>query len=187
MSNNDPEDGEGTASTSNTSESDPPGEVRSKPPAKANTSCKASTDKKSSVKELTTLISSVMEQQRRDHELFILKEDERHCREMELERERYRLQMEMEERRRQAQVESDQAMMRMITQVMTTVVPALHIPPYPNETVSRSYLPEEPSFHSLTPRQQPNTMASGYGQGASVPSTDEQPLSSLLHELNKFN
>lgn len=33
---------------------------------------------------LTTLISSVLEQQRRDYDLFILKEDERHCREMEL-------------------------------------------------------------------------------------------------------
>lgn len=110
---------------------------------------------------------------------------------MELEQERYKLQMEMEERRRQVQVESDQAMMHIITQVMTTVVahsaPALHAPPYPNQRVSCSYLPEEPSFHSLTPRQQPNTMTSGYGQDASAPSTDEQPLSSVLHELNKFN
>lgn len=70
--------------------------------------------------------------------------------------------MEMEERRQQVQVESDQAMMRMITQVMTTVAahsaPTLHAPPYPNQMVSRSYLPEEPTFQSY-----PQTTAKHYG------------------------
>lgn len=81
----------------------------------ARASCSSSkSNKKSVTQEITSLISSVLEQQRRDHELFMLKEDQRLEREMEMERERYRLHMEMEERRRQAQIESDQATMRLI-------------------------------------------------------------------------
>lgn len=94
LSSNSPEDGDRAGSTSNTSDS--PGEVRSKPPPTSKTithtpgSQKAGTVKKSIVKEITTVMTSVLEQQRRDHE--------RICREMELEHERYKLQMEMEER-----------------------------------------------------------------------------------------
>lgn len=89
-------------------------------------------------------------------------------------------------------MESDQAIMRMITQVMSTVAahsaPGLYAPPYPDQTVSHSSLQEEPSFHTLTPPQRSNTRASGYAQHMFAPSgpTDDQPLSSVFHELNKL-
>lgn len=68
-------------------------------------------------------MSSDLEQQRREHELFMLKEDQRLEREME-EMERYSLHMEMVERLRQAPyfeslIESDQATMSSLMSMIT--------------------------------------------------------------------
>ncbi|MGL5903577.1 MAG: hypothetical protein ACRCZO_12915, partial [Cetobacterium sp.] len=145
--------------------------------AKRKTSKSNQEEKKSSLQQITTLISSVIEQQKKDHHLFLLKEEERHQRELELERERYKLQMELEERRHRAQMEHDQAMMRMLCQVMNSAVtntfPPIHTPLYPTE---------EPSFHTLPDIHQPS--ASVTGQGVSSTSSSEQTLSSILHELS---
>lgn len=65
----------------------------------ARASCSSSkSNKKTLTQEVTSLISSFLEQQRKDHEFFMLQEEQRLEREMEMERERFRLQMEMEER-----------------------------------------------------------------------------------------
>ncbi|XP_051772801.1 myb/SANT-like DNA-binding domain-containing protein 2 [Ctenopharyngodon idella] len=144
--------------------------------AKRKTSKSNQEEKKSFLQQITTLILSVIEQQKKDHHLFLLKEEERHQRELELERERYKLQMELEERRRRAQ-EHDQAMMRMLCQVMNSAVtntfPPIHTPLYPTE---------ESSFHTLPVIHQPS--ASVTGQGVSSTSSSEQTLSAILHELS---
>lgn len=86
--------GEGAASPSNTSDS--PGEGRRKPTPLAAYKAitggpKASTIRNSIVKEVTTLISSVLQQQWWHHDLFLLKEDQHICGEMELEQESFKL------------------------------------------------------------------------------------------------
>ncbi|KAK9976905.1 hypothetical protein ABG768_018726 [Culter alburnus] len=133
--------------------------------------------KKSSLLQITTLISSVTEHQKKDHHLFLLKEEEWHQRELELEQERYKLQMELEERRHRAQMEHDQAMTRMLCQVMNSAItntfPPIH---------TRLYPTEEPSFHTLPIIHQPSASVTGQGVGST--SSSEQTLSSILHELS---
>ncbi|KAL7833848.1 hypothetical protein AOLI_G00288080 [Acnodon oligacanthus] len=140
----------------------------------------------SPITEVASMISSIIEQQRRDFELFVSNEDERHCREMELERERLRLQMEMEERCRQAQMESDQAMMRMVTQVMGAAIS--HTSPIPTHFPTPTCTTEViPTFHLFTPAHRPSPMPSTNNQESFSHGSNEPPLSSLLHEINRFN
>lgn len=86
----------------------------------------------------------------------MLKEDEHLCTEMELEHyyKHYKLQMELDKIWRQAQMDSDQAMMHVIAQVMSTIAahkpPGFYAPPYPDQTVSLSSLPDESSLHTLS-------------------------------------
>ncbi|KAL6490993.1 hypothetical protein MHYP_G00013380 [Metynnis hypsauchen] len=103
--NSNPDESDASADTSGCA--DPP------PVVKRPSSKPKHPNAKSTITEVASMISSIIEQQRRDFELFVTK-DERHRREMEVERERLRLQMEMEERRRQDQMESDQDMMRIM-------------------------------------------------------------------------
>lgn len=69
---------------------------------------------KGTITEVTSMLSSMIDQQKQYFELFATGEEERHRREVELEQERFRLQIELEDRCRQTQMEHDQAMLHMI-------------------------------------------------------------------------
>ncbi len=141
--------------------------------------------RRSSTTEVTAMLSSIIDQQRHYFELFAAEEEERHRREVELERERFRLQMELEERRRQTQMEHDQAMLHIFAQVISA---STHTAPSQTPFSAPIYATEQSTtLHTLTRDHQSSQGFPVYNQEVSTDASTEVPLSSVLHEINKFN
>ncbi|XP_073730824.1 uncharacterized protein [Misgurnus anguillicaudatus] len=139
---------------------------------------------KGTVTEVTSMLSSMIDQQKQYFELFATGEEERHRRELELERERFRLQIELEDRRRQTQMEHDQAMLRMMAQVISA---STHTAPSQTPFPAPIYTPEHSTtLHQLTPAHHSNQGFAVYNQEDSTDAASQVPLSSVLHEINKF-